>query len=93
MVTSYSKLLLIIALHLNLLNSAEDSSFQELERHAFICNTYLCGLTCLAIGKPFCGVGTCCLVTGCYACVAPVIGEKVANIIDKQPGRVNSLRR
>lgn len=91
--TSYSKLLLIIALRLNLLNSADHSSFQELERYAFICNTYLCGLTCLAIGKPCCSVGTCCLAIGCYICIVDPVAKKVANIIDQQPGRVNSLRR
>ena len=87
MAIHYNKLWLLIALHLNLLNSA-DHSFEKFERHAFVCNACLCGLTCLAIGKPFCGAGTCCLATGCYACVAPVIGQKVAGCIDKQPGKV-----
>lgn len=90
--------MLIILLRISAVNAFEVASpgyisTSEIERYLFIFGSFCCGITSLTVGNPFCGVGTCCLAMGCYACVTPVIGEKVANIIDQQPGRVNSLRR
>lgn len=88
MVISYSKLLLIILLGLSAVNPFKVASpgyisTSEIERCLFIFGSFCCGIMSLTVGKPFCGVGTCCLAMDCYACVAPVIGEKVANIIDQ----------